>query len=250
MQEMPSDDSTFVMPDPGVPRIPLVRLDIDSAEAARYVAESRPFVTRINWPARDWTPDYLREKVGTNRVPVWKRDGTRPELTISEFLDLVDNAKQASEDYVLHNFPIIKLWGADGPVAGMEALLADLQIPAFVQRDRIREMFVWARNSGAYDNKSHCEPNAAANFNVQIRGKKHVWLFPPEDAGALGVATTNRDELVTPPFFSQTQRVFAPSEEHPEFREVRCYETVLEPGDAIYIPVFWFHWYVHHDFYQ
>ena len=244
------DNPRFVMPDPGVPRIALERLEIDSPEAAQHVAESRPFVTRVHGPMLEWTPDLLREKVGANLVPVWKRDGTRPLLPISQFLDLVDNAEQASEDYVLHNFPIMQLWGIDGPVPGMEPLLDDLRLPAYIKRERIREMFAWARNAGWYDNKSHCEPNAASNFNVQIRGKKHVWLFPPEDAGALGVATTNREELVTPPFFSQNQKVFAPSEEHPEFKSVTCYETVLEPGDAVYIPVFWFHWFVHYNAYQ
>ncbi|CAN5386119.1 hypothetical protein BH11MYX1_BH11MYX1_39080 [soil metagenome] len=247
---MATDDVAFTMPEPGVPTIPLDRLELDSKEAARYAAESRPFVTRVDWPALQWTPDYLRQKVGTNLVPVWKRDGTRPNLSISSYLDLIDDTKRASEDYILHNFPIIKLWGDEGQVAGMEPLLADLRLPAFIHADKIREMFAWVRNGGWHDNKSHCEPNAAANFNVQLQGKKRVWLFSPDDAGLLGVATTKREELVTPPFFSQTQTVFKPSEDHPSFANVRCYETVLEPGDAVYIPVFWFHWFVHYDLYQ
>ena len=247
---MPTDDGAFVMPDPGVPRIPLDRLAIDSEQAARYAAESRPFVTRIDWPARKWTPDYLRDKVGANLVPVWKRDGTRPNLSIAAYLDLIDNFAQSNEDYVLHNFPIMKLWGFDGAVAGMEPLLEDIRLPSFIHADKIREMFAWVRNGGWHDNKSHCEPNAAANFNVQLQGKKHVWLFSPEDAGLLGVATTKREELVTAPFFSQTQTIFKASEDHPGFKDVRCYEAVLEPGDAVFIPVFWFHWFVHYNLYQ
>ena len=31
---------------------------------------------------------------------------------------------------------------------------------------------------------------------------------------------------------------------------MRCYETVLEPGDAIHIPTFWYHWFVHYNVYQ
>ena len=56
--------------------------------------------------------------------------------------------------------------------------------------------------------------------------------------------------MMGPPYFSANQSVYAPSAEHPEFAKVRCYSTVLEPGDCIHIPTFWYHWFVHHDAYQ
>ena len=56
--------------------------------------------------------------------------------------------------------------------------------------------------------------------------------------------------MMEPPYFSAGQTVYRPSPEHPEFARVRCYEAVLEPGDAIHIPVFWYHWFVHYDLYQ
>lgn len=242
-------DGSFVMPDPGVPTVAIERLDIESEQAARYVAESRPFVARVDWPALQWTPAYLKAKVGGTIVPVRKRTGDRVEVTISEFLDLVENHKEATADYVMHNYPIMKLWGHDGPSPEMECLLADVRLPRWMERDRIQEMYLWARNAGWYDNKSHCEPNAAAAINVQLRGKKHVWLFSPDDAGLLGAASP-RDEMMGPPFFSANQTVYRASAEHPGFANVRCYETVLEPGDALHIPTFWYHWFVHYNLYQ
>jgi hypothetical protein len=235
-------DGTFVFPDPGVPRIPLDRLDdIHSPEAARYVAEFRPFVTRVDWKAVQWTPDYLKQKVGEHRVPLRTRAGGTEQVTIAKFLDLVENQKQASSEYVMHNYPIMKIWGFDGLNTEMEPLLADIDLPSFIPRDKIQEMYVWARNMGWYDNKSHCEPNLAAAINVQLRGKKHV--------GLLGAASP-REEMMGPPFFSAGQTVYAPSAEHPEFAKVRCYETVLEAGDAVHIPPLWYHWFVHYDVYQ
>ena len=48
--------SDFVFPDPGVPTLPLERLEIDSEQAARYVAEARPFIARIrDWGALEWS---------------------------------------------------------------------------------------------------------------------------------------------------------------------------------------------------
>jgi cupin-like protein len=242
-------DGSFVMPDPGVPTIPVERLDIESEQAARHVAESRPFVARVDWPALQWTPEYLKAKVGATIVPLRKRNGDRVEVTISEFLDLVEHQRAASAEYVIHNYPIMKIWGHDGPRPEMASLLADLRLPSWIPRDSIQEMYVWARNMGFYDNKSHCEPNAGAAINLQIRGKKHVWMFPPEDAGLIGAASP-RDEMMGPPFFSAGQTVYHPSAEHPGFANVRCYKTVLEPGDALHIPTFWYHWFVHEDLYQ
>lgn len=242
-------DGSFVMPDPGVPTIPIERLDLMSEQAARHIAESRPFVARVDWPALQWTPEYLKAKVGACIVPLRKRTGERVEVTIAEFLDLVDRQREAAAEYVIHNYPIMKIWGYDGIVPEMACLLEDLRLPPWIARDRIQEMYVWARNMGWHDNKSHCEPNAGAAINVQLRGKKRVWMFAPEDAGLIGAASP-REEMMEPPFFSAGQTVFAPSAEHPEFARVRCYETVLEPGDALHIPTFWYHWFVHYDVYQ
>lgn len=246
---MTSPDRPFTMPDPGVPRIPLERIDLDSEQAARYVAQSRPFVARVDWPACAWTPGTLRARVGDKHVALRKRDGSRVEVTIATFLDLVDHPQEAAAEYILHNYPVMKLWGYDGPNPELAGLLADVRWPSFIARDQVKEMYVWARNAGWYDNKGHCEPNAAAALNLQIRGKKHVWLFPPEDAGLLGAASP-REDMMDPPFFSAGQNVYHPSADHPEFANVRCYEAVLEPGDAIHIPVFWYHWFVHYDLYQ
>lgn len=241
--------SEFVFPDPGVPRIPIQRLDFYSDEATRAVAMSQPFVSRLtDWPALQWTPELLRKKIGHGTVPLRKLTGEKVDVTVNEYIDLVDNMRSGTGEYAAHNFPVIAL---AGPAAKpeFETLLADLRLPKWVTNDNINAAFVWLKNMGYYDNKSHCEPNACANLNLQVRGKKHVWLFPPEDAGKLGAASS-REEMMGLPFFSATQNVYAPSPEHPDFADVRCYETVLEAGDILHIPTFWYHWFVHYDAYQ
>ncbi|MDB4957891.1 MAG: hypothetical protein JWO36_5460 [Myxococcales bacterium] len=242
--------SDFVFPDPGVPKIPIERLDdINSDKAARYVAEHRPFVVRVDWPALQWGPDYLRATAGTVPIRTWKKTGEEVEMPLSEFLTLVEDPVTHKRDYVVHNYPVIKLWDWWGKKREYEQLLRDVPLPGFINPDRISGMNVWVRNTGWFDNKSHCESNAAAAINLQVRGKKHVWLFPPEDAHLLGVEVP-RESLMEPAYFANVQTVFRPSPEHPEFANVRCYETVLEPGDAIHIPTFWYHWFVHYNVFQ
>jgi hypothetical protein len=40
------------------------------------------------------------------------------------------------------------------------------------------------------------------------------------------------------------------SERFPRFKDARCFEVVLEPGNALFIPPFWFHWFVHYPVFQ
>lgn len=247
---MVPSDTDFVFPDPGVPRLAIERIDdIDSEQAARCIAEARPFVTRVKWPTLGWTPEYIREKVGKVPVETWKKTGEKVGMSLDEFLTLVDDPARHARDYVIHNYPVMKLWDWFGPQEPYRPLIDDVPLPAFIDPKRISGMYVWVRNTGYYDNKSHCESNACAAINLQVRGKKHVWLFPPQDARLLGVDLTRAD-LMLPAFFSTEQSVYHPSDEHPEFEDARCYEAVLEPGDAVHIPAFWYHWFVHYNVYQ
>jgi hypothetical protein len=238
----------FVFPDPGVPTIPIERVDLYSEQAARYVEMSRPFVAKVDWPALQWTPESLRQKIGMHTIKMFKRTGEQVPVTVSEYIDVIDNMRSGTGDYAVPGAPAISFRPPDRNPE-FHVLLEDVRLPAFIKTERLHSMALWMRNEGWRDNKSHAEPNVGANLNLQIRGKKHVWLFSPEDSPYLGAAST-REELMTPPYFSGTQTIYRADDEHPEFKNVRCYETVLEPGDIIHIPTLWFHWFVHYDEYQ
>jgi hypothetical protein len=244
----------FVFPDPGVPRIPIERVDLYSEQAARYVHDSKPFVARVDWPALAWTPEYLRQKIGDKIVKLRTRDGDPVNVTVNEYLDFIDTMRSGDTKYAPQNSPVIAIRGRPDEVNSslnpdFACLLPDLRWPSFVTDENINSMFVWFKNMGWYDNRGHVEPNACVNLNLQVRGKKHVFLFPPDDAARLAALPT-RTELMTPPYFSSGQAFYEPSPENPDFKDVRCYETVLEPGDVLHIPTFWYHWFVHYDAYQ
>ncbi len=238
----------FKFPDPGVPRIPIERVDLYSERAAHLAALSRPFVAKVDWPALQWTPEYLRKKIGHGTVPMLLRNGEKVKVSVNQYIDVIDNMRSGTGEYVAHNYPVIGIKGRSAN-PDFECLTADLRLPSFIRDDNTTDMWIWLKNAGCYDNKSHAEPNAAANLNLQVAGKKHVWLFPPDDAALIGAVST-REEMWGPPFFASEQKVYGVSDEHPEFANAHCYEAVLEAGDVIHIPTFWFHWFVHYDAYQ
>jgi hypothetical protein len=244
----------FVFPDPGVPKIPIERVDLYSEQAARYVHESKPFVAKVDWPALAWTPESLRQKIGDRTVKLRTRNGDPVSVTVNEYLDFIDNMRSGDGPYAPQNSPVISLRGRPDEVTAavnpdFACLLPDLRWPSFVTDENMNSMFIWFKNMGCYDNRGHLEPNAAVNLNLQVRGKKHVWLFPPDDAPRVAARPT-REDLFDPPYFSSGQAFYEPTPENPEFKDVRCYEAVLEPGDVIHIPTFWYHWFVHYDAYQ
>jgi hypothetical protein len=149
-------------------------------------------------------------------------------------------------EYILPYAPVIRIQHPiTGPVQEMATFRDDIVIPPFMREDKISSINLWTSH-GPGASVNHCEPNAMANLNVQIRGKKHVWLFSPDDAKCLSVQSA----VMEPPFVASEVAPEAVSTAHAPFRDARCFETIIEEGDAVFIPPFWFHWFVHYPVFQ
>jgi hypothetical protein len=241
---------TLEFPRHGLPCRPIERVELESDAARLAVIQSRPFVARVrDWRALAWDVPSLQQRVGNKPLTLLSAADRRPmQVTLGEFLDMV-KAPRAKRTFIYPNTPVIRLWNiGTGPDPELGKLMDDFTLPSFIPRDRMSSINLWASDAseGPLNNASHCEPNAMSNLNLQVRGKKHVWLFSPDDARHVGVVPT----MMGPPFVAHQQGISELSEEHPEFRDATCYETILEPGDAVFIPTFWFHWFVHYPTYQ
>jgi lysine-specific demethylase 8 len=80
--------------------------------------------------------------------------------------------------------------------------------------------------------------DAAENLNIQIRGRKRFLLYPPGISGYYPC-----------PMFSQTahiSRVFRDGpqldrDRFPRFDESKVREVILEEGEILYLPAYWWH---------
>jgi len=108
-------------------------------------------------------------------------------------------------------------------------LYKDLTIPTFFPDDAFFSS-VFRITSPQLQLWTHYD--TCDNILIQIRGRKRIVLFPPEEALNLYL---DGDK-------SQVLDIDEPDlEQVPDFKKAVRYEGVLEEGDIIFIPALWFH---------
>uniref|UniRef100_UPI00358F8F23 hypoxia-inducible factor 1-alpha inhibitor isoform X2 n=2 Tax=Myxine glutinosa TaxID=7769 RepID=UPI00358F8F23 len=90
---------------------------------------------------------------------------------------------------------------------------------------------------GMEGNVTPCHYDEQQNFFAQVKGRKRCILFPPEQFDCLYPYPIHH------PCDRQSQVDFDDPDydNFPEFRKVSGYETVVGPGDVLYIPMYWWH---------
>ncbi|XP_066250308.1 hypoxia-inducible factor 1-alpha inhibitor-like [Euwallacea similis] len=86
-------------------------------------------------------------------------------------------------------------------------------------------------------NVTPCHYDEQQNFFGQVHGYKRCILFPPRDFECLYPHPVHhphdRQSMVD---FDRPDHI-----RFPKFKEVKGCETVVEPGDVLYIPIYWWH---------
>lgn len=201
-----------------------------------YTRQERPVVLRgaaREWPAfKKWTPDYLKSLIGSREVrvtrspdgdffdPDRKEDYTRNcTMPFDKFIDAAFDDSSKEKLYLLHTF--------------LPELTREVVVPDYV-RPPLRSSNFWI---GARGNITRCHYDMQDNLLAHLRGHKRVVLFPATQFAQM----YPRFPLGSKPNFSRVNIENPDYSRFPNFRHVTGYETMLEPGDVLYIPVHWFH---------
>ena len=234
-------------PDHPAKKLPIERVaSPDCPEALALVRDRKPFACRVDqWGARGWSIEYLQRVIGdVPRKMIRCSDKAEVVMSMREVLALMadDPGWKASFLPVEEDTAPIVLT-SNSPFA---RLLDDVVIPSFVPKQHT--VMVMMRNSCAnakrewFETPCHYEPNAQPAIYVQLLGRKQLWLFAPEQSPYLGVDSALGD----PPFLSNGATACWDPARYAELARATCYEITLEPGDFVYWPELWFHWFVHH----
>jgi hypothetical protein len=215
--------------------IPKVELSSPEEFGDRITGATSPFIASgltHCWKAMNvWSPAYFAEHYFDTPVTATvdlPAEGPpyalRPEahvrnMTFSEFVDFIQTAENAC---YIHQMSVSKLPELRDDTE-FEALL-----PPGTDSDAL---YFWL---GSAATRSGLHFDRLDNINVQITGRKEVFLVPPEQARLLYPFKDNVEKSRVDPDNPQFDTF-------PELRAVRALRAELSRGDVLFLPKLWWH---------
>ena len=212
----------------------------------KYIATARQPViitgATKNWQACSlWTDDYLNDAIGNKKVPIFSsqhssfmgepENGTAKFIKPMRFRDFIHLLKlhRYSRDiyYYLIQFSLPQL---------SSKLFQDIEFPVYCQNKLLQNYscLLWLGSEG---NITSLHYDMADNILVQVRGRKRLVLFDPKQTDFLYPFPIDCQI----PHTSQVDIDRPDLTRFPNFSKARAIECVLEAGEMIFIPAFWWH---------
>lgn len=202
----------------------------------RYLRPSRPAVLLgvcDRWPARGWTADSLRARLGSSRVAPVVLDRGRFRIDLDEgvrvqamrFDDYLDGLARAERPGHYLRLPL---------EGGFASLLDEVERPPYCVDRVAMKCNLWLGGEGT---ASDIHYDMTHNIVAQLRGRRRVTLFPPSEAPRLYPYS-----LRSLNWHHSQVRLEAPDEEaFPAFSRARRVVVALSPGECLFIPRGWWH---------
>lgn len=189
-----------------------------------------------DWPAlTKWTPDYLRATFGDATVQVESNadpdaattgntDRRFEDMRFGDFVDLIEDGTRVNGHYMTAN-------NAETNAQAFAALWDDIVWPDFLQPTghTLGNGWLWYGPQGSFTPLHHDLTN---NLMAQFRGRKLVKLVAPFESAHM---YNDRHR------YSPVDLDAIDLESYPEMADVTIFETVIGPGDMLFIPAGWWH---------
>jgi hypothetical protein len=204
-----------------------------------YYAKNTPVILTDmmdDWPAMSlWSPEYLKTKYGNVQVEIQSNRNSDPDYEIncvqhkkivklSEYVDMVVSGGESNDYYIVANNSNLER-------EELKGLLDDIHMfPEFLdESDTKARVFFWFGPVGTITPLHHDPLNL---MMAQVYGRKRWRIISPEQTPLLYnyVGVFSKVDCENPDY-----------NRYPLFKDVNIIETVLEPGELIFIPVGWWH---------
>ncbi|MGH6781101.1 MAG: DUF6065 family protein [Sphingomonadaceae bacterium] len=208
---------------------------------ANHYAANHPVVLDselAGWPALDrWNPDYLKQLVGPREIEVQAGRSADPDfernmsdhrirMPFDQFIDRISQPGHGNDLY-------LTAYNSASNAAALEVLKGDL---GFIDKVLTRDTpaphgMPWIGSAGSFTPLHHDLTN---NLLVQVVGRKRVLLVAPCETPRL-----YNDYHV----YSQVRDLAEPGivARFPKLEGLHVHQVTLEPGDALFIPLGWWH---------
>ncbi|CAK8691096.1 unnamed protein product [Clavelina lepadiformis] len=220
-----------------VERVNGTNLDLENFES-NYLKCGRPVIIQnylSNLPCSKWSIEYLLKRVGDNQVTVRGRTNandykvgvayTVRETTFKDYIHDLRTRNHNGQTSYMAVQNISKVF---------PQLQEECQLPSYVGKLH-NGPFLWVAREGHYE---YCHYDPDASLLMMIDGRKQVRLFScadheklyPNPLGSKGKTIQSQVDCDSPDL-----------KKFPAFCEAMCYHCVLNAGDMLLIPAFWWH---------
>ncbi len=226
------------MMDTSIPRI--VNVSKDSF-VRDFLEPQQPVIiagVADNWPAYSkWSFDYLRNTVGSKKVPVLvdpvggpPRGGSPARqnwqlMPIAQCLDSIEHTPLSGGE---------KCHIAQQPTQDLPELKDDFSPPPLIAAETIKATNLWIGPAGKVTQLHH---DTSDNFLCQVKGRKRLTLFDPSQSEYLYPNATENGR-----YHVSRMDIDSPDLElFPRYRNAKPIECMLHAGEILYLPAFWWH---------
>jgi hypothetical protein len=189
-----------------------------------------------DWPAAQWTPESLAGRLGQRPV----------QMAIRSDGDVFGLRDDGVDTYSYFTLPfedaIERVVSEDDPVRyylrklslarDLPELITDVPAPCWM-KEGPRGPFLWL---GCKEAVSPSHWDVSNNFIAQLYGRKRMLLAAPD--AARGMYCHHEASKQS---FSRVDVENPDLSRYPAFADVRLHEVLLEPGDVLHLPAFWWH---------
>lgn len=185
-----------------------------------------------------WTADYLNTVVGNTQVDISVSQNSlftgnqengfaklRQKMNFIEFINLLQKDKSTDNYYYLQQQSI---------TANFPQLFSDIELPEYFDKKRLIDPTIWIGSEG---NISPLHYDAMDNLFAQVSGRKRFLLFNPQQTSLLYPFPA--DSKI--PHMSQINIDKLDFDKFPNFSKAKYFDCVIEAGEILFIPVFWWH---------
>jgi hypothetical protein len=223
--------------------VPVERVHLPTTEEfqAKYFHQKPVILTGFTdkWLARKlWKPESMKQVFGHIVVPLRGSDNEfevffknvgATSMTLGEYFDAISSPTRQGRPPFLGNISF------DHPATRehLKPLRSQFNFPKLFPGADKQEMRLWI---GAFGQKSTIHNDNYDNLNAQIIGQKKFLLFSPDQHALLYPR-----KLTDMCWASPVDRDNPDFETYPLSRQLDGFECTLDPGDILYIPIFWWH---------
>ena len=213
-------------------------------EFIKLYKQGKPFIINgvaNNWNAYiNWSNEYLIKNCGNNKIPVETYDSNfyykgkgivrQEQITFQDYIDIITGKRQDDDlFYYMAQVDFHKYF---------PQLIKDIIQPKYFSRKLDQILLFFGSVNEKYHSKTLLHFDEVHNIFVQIRGKKRLILFPPKDYLSLYPKLEGDSTLLR---WSKVDPENSKYESFPNFPWQEKIEIILEAGEILYIPPFWWH---------